>query len=308
MTTLRTSQEVEEVLSSTDPKARVSQQSAEVLGTAGADARASQQVAESLSGTVSSAKVTQQALEALGTAVRNLLATQVVVEVLLANVEREVPLPIYPDQSVLPGLGYNVKWSPQFFNMPTTTTTSGADIDLALADTPLHDFELTYDFLRDGALQNTGSSEFKTMFGFFLRIGGAAGRFAFLNPDDNSVTGQSLGLTDGTSSNYLIQRTFGVGDNSGTEPVGVVDVAFPPTVYLDGVVQDPGTYAIDTADACNNQVKFTTTPAAGKALAIDIPRYRYYCKFPDNSATFEKFMNRLWLLNKITLHSCRPGA
>jgi len=36
--------------------------------------------------------------------------------------------------------------------------------------------------------------------------------------------------------------------------------------------------------------------------------YYYYCKLANNSNTFEKFMERLWSLNKVSIHSCRPGA
>jgi hypothetical protein len=36
--------------------------------------------------------------------------------------------------------------------------------------------------------------------------------------------------------------------------------------------------------------------------------YFYYCKLSANSNTFEKFMDRLWQLQKVTLHSCRTGA
>ena len=36
--------------------------------------------------------------------------------------------------------------------------------------------------------------------------------------------------------------------------------------------------------------------------------YYYYCKLADNSNSFEKFMDRIWALGKVTLHGCRPGA
>jgi len=36
--------------------------------------------------------------------------------------------------------------------------------------------------------------------------------------------------------------------------------------------------------------------------------YFYYCKLADSKLTLEEFMHRLWSLNKIVLHSCRPGA
>jgi hypothetical protein len=190
--------------------------------------------------------------------------------------------------------------------MGTQTTSSGADIDLALADSPLHDFKLVYEFLHDRP--RPGSSEFKRLFGFFLRMGGTVGRFLFRNPDDNATTNEAVGTTDGTASTFgPIVRTFGVGEDVGVEPVGLVDLSRPYAVYLDGVEQDAGTYEVLTTEPCNQRVKFLATPAAGRRITMDLS-YFYYCKFPENTYSFEKFMDRLWLVNEIHIHTCRPGA
>ena len=111
-------------------------------------------------------------------------------------------LPVYPDASVLPGLGWSQKWSPEFFNMKTETTATGADIDLALAQYPLHNFELTYDFLRDKWFWSSASLEFKTMMGFFLMMSGSVGRFLFRNTDDHFVAAQAIGTGDGTTVTF----------------------------------------------------------------------------------------------------------
>ncbi len=219
-------------------------------------------------------------------------------------------LPIYPDRSVLPGLGYSVKWSPVFFNMPTQTTASGADIDLALAQYPLHDFELTYEFLHDWSHRSLAESrEFRTLMGFHLMLGGTAGRFLFKNDDDCSVTQQYIGTGDGVTSTFVLQRTFGAGGYSGTEPVGFVDLTQPFNVYLNTSADALGTgeYYVDTSSPVDQLLVFSTPPSLGQKVAVDMS-YLYYCKLGANSLTFEKFMDRLWLLNKIQLHSCRPGA
>ena len=80
-----------------------------------------------------------------------------------------MPLPVYPDRSVLPGLGFGVKWSPMFVNMPTAVASNGAEIDLGLAQYPLHEFELNYKFLHDWSARSGAEAlEFKTLMGFFL--------------------------------------------------------------------------------------------------------------------------------------------
>lgn len=232
--------------------------------------------------------------------------SQIVAELLIPFTIEVPVLPVYPDRTILPGLGFSLKWTQSHFNMPTQTTSSGADIDLGLADTPLDDFELTYNFLRQIV---AGSQEFKILFGFFRVLGGTRGRFAFSNVDDNAVVGQAVATTDGVSRNYgPIVRTFGAGGFTVTEAVGIVDTGSTVNVYLNGTLQTPVTdYNLDTSEPLNQRIVFVSTPAAALPITIDC-KYFYYCKFPSNAATFEKFMNELWLLGKITLHSCRPGA
>lgn len=303
MTDLQATQAGIEVWIDAANRAMVSQVVDEALVVGTPNARASQVVDEALSVGTPNARASQVVGEVLYTESPHARCSQAILEVLCIRLERDV-LPIYPQ---LIGLGFNVKWSPAFFNMPTQTTVTGADIDLALADEPLHDFELTYEFLRDNPLSSPGSSEFRRLFGFFLRLGGTRGRFLFPNPDDHYVTGEVLGTTDGATNVYAITRTFGVGEDSGTEAIGVMDLTQPYKVYLAGVEQDPATYQLLTDAPCEQQVKFLSTPSAGKEVRIDCG-YFYYCKFPDNTNTFEKFMHRYWLLQTIKIHSCRAGA
>ncbi len=218
-------------------------------------------------------------------------------------------LPIYPDGAVLPGLGFNVKWSPLFFNMPTQTSATGADIDVGLADTPLHNFELTYEFLRDRGPDGAVTLEFKTMMGFFLQLGGTVGRFAFKNVDDHKVSKQLVGTGDGATTSFTLVRTFGAQGYFGTEPVGIVDQTQPFRVYV-GNSPTPLTssqYTLNSTTPCEQTVTLSVAPTAGQPVQVDMS-YFYYCKFRDNTYTFEKFMDRLWLLNKIDIHSCRPAA
>jgi len=221
-------------------------------------------------------------------------------------------LPIYP---VYQGLTYDVKWSPVFF-VNTQKTQSGASVDVALASTPLHQFELVYNFLRDsGPLGNalfTGS-EFKGMMGFFLSLQGSGGRFLFDNPDDDNVTSQviaSSAQSDGVTDAWPLIRTFG--DNTvgtGTEQIGQIHTPGPTTnVYYNGVLKTLSVdYVFDTTIPGQNMLSLINIPPAGQPITMDYS-YRYYCKFQDPTLTFNKFLSQVWALQSVKIESCRPGT
>jgi len=219
-------------------------------------------------------------------------------------------LPIYPGRSMLPGLAITQKWMPRF-PVQTAIAANLAEIDVAIAQIPLHDFELTYNFLRDGVGWGNALSalEFRTLFGFFLSVGGSAGRFAYRNPSDKEVFQQAIGTGDGATTTFTLVRTFGGGGFSATEPVGVVDTTALFNVYLAGssTPVNPALYTLNTANPCAQTITFATPPASGAKIAVDMS-YRYYCKFADSSLTFERFMDRIWSVGKVALRSCRAGA
>ena len=222
-------------------------------------------------------------------------------------------LPIYPDKSLLPGITYGSTWAPSFMNQATATTASGADIDLALAQYPLHDFELTYQYLRDGlgpgVWRDGEGLEFKTMMGFLLQTAGTVGRFLYKNPADHQVWRQTLGTGDGATTVFTLIRTFGANGYGASEPVGQVNQGEAFNVYLNGSATpvNPSLYTVSAANPCANTITFATAPGAGQLIAVDMS-YFYYCKLGKANETPKKLMERLWALDKVTLHSCRSGA
>lgn len=218
-------------------------------------------------------------------------------------------LPVYPGKSLLKGLTYSSKWTPRFF-VQTAVAATGAETDVPIAQYPLHDFELTYKFLRDGVGWNDALSalEFRTMMGFHLMMQGSAGRCLYQNPDDNQVWRQPLGTGDGSTTAFTLIRTFGANGYTAAEPVGQVD---PTTinVYLGTSTTPvaPALYTINIANPVANTITFVTPPSAGTPVSIDMS-YFYYCKLVNDAPQFEKFMNRLWALGKVQLRSLRPGT
>jgi hypothetical protein len=94
-----------------------------------------------------------------------------------------MPLPVYPGTHLLPGLTYSSKWTPTYFNQ-SATAASGAEVDVGIALHPIHQFELTYAFLRDGVGWGNALSalEFRTLMGFHQMMGGSRGAASIATP------------------------------------------------------------------------------------------------------------------------------
>lgn len=205
----------------------------------------------------------------------------------------------------LAGLGFNVKWTPTFFNQSQKTLT-GASIDIGLASSPLHTFEFTYNFLRS----DPTNYELQNLTGFYQLMGGQLGRFLYDNPDDDSVVGQEIGIGDGSTLSFLLTRTLGGavwGDNA-LEPVGYFNFDAGQTVKIGGTTFAPSNYTINATTPGNQLLTFTTvTPGVGQSITIDYS-YFYYCKFAEDVLTFEKFDGLRWMITKVAIQNCRAGA
>lgn len=217
-------------------------------------------------------------------------------------------IPIYP---TLAGLAINVKWSPEFFNQ-SQKAINGANIDIALAATPLWNFEINYTLLRDFAVTFpvAVNSEFRRLLGFYMIVGGSAGRFLFNNPEDNIVTGQLLGQGDGTTTVFTAVRTMGAADygygfSALTEPVGQVNTgAGGIQTFVNGV---PTSATLSTTTPVANTFTFASAPGPGLPVTANFSFY-YYCKFKEDTLTFEKIANLYWQNQSVKFQSCRQGA
>jgi hypothetical protein len=220
--------------------------------------------------------------------------------------------PPYPAQSFLKGQVFQ-KWTPQFFNQ-SSIAASGASIDLGLAATPLHLFELNYEFLRDtrtlsGNTLGPDLSELTTLMGFFLTMRGTLGRFAYQNPADKLAIGAPFAVGDSATNIFTMTRTIqsGYTVNAATEPIGFFDPLVNVNVYDNAVLVAPSQYSLTNNQPANQQITFFYIPVAGHILTIDMGYY-YYCRFAENIETFEQFTNIHWMATTVKLQSCRKGA
>ena len=177
---------------------------------------------------------------------------------------------------------------------------SGREVRVALMSYPLYEFEAVYNGLASSptaAFAGLGSSSLQNLMGFFLQLLGRAGTFLYADPDDNSVTGQSIGVGDNATQTFLMGRTFG-GFN---EPVcWVTSVS---NVYLNGVAQSSSAWVFTAP----NSLGFYTAPGTGVAITADFS-YAFQCRFLDDQMDFEEFMSSLWKLGSMKFRSVKANT
>lgn len=242
-------------------------------------------------------QLTLATLQALAPPVR---ASQLVLSILVWTYE--VPMPdLYP---TLPGLGFSVIKRPRFYTGIGKSAT-GREVRVGYAANPTWEWDLTYDYLPDKPSESAATtSDLKELVGFFLSQTGALQTFRFLDPDDNQVSTQFLGTTDGVETTWTLQRSFGGTSGSGSEPIGWLNQDLPFNAYLDGVLQAPDTYELLTTIGVFQQLRFNSTPAGGKIVTVDM-HYYFSVRFSADTYDFEKFMDKLWSTHTITLVSQR---
>ena len=201
-----------------------------------------------------------------------------------------------PALPTLSGLAWSRHKKPGF-STRVASHVSGREVRVPLMSYPLYEFEAAYNGLSSSstvAFAGLGASSLQNLMGFFLQLLGQAGTFLYTDPDDNAVAGGAIATGDGSTQSFIIGRTLG-GFN---EPVSWTTAV--NNVYLNGVVQAPGTWLFTAP----NSVGFATAPAAGVAIAADFT-FAFQCRFLDDQMDFEEFMAQLFALQSLRLQTVR---
>lgn len=186
----------------------------------------------------------------------------------------------------LAGLKWDIGSAPSF-KTRVQRAVSGRELRAALMQYPTWTFKLGYEFLRDGV----AGSDLNTLRGFFLARQGSFDSFLYSAPSDNAVTAMSFGTGDGATTVFQLTRALGAGGFAFVEPVQNLNGT--PSIYKDGVLQTSG-----VTIGATGLVTFAAAPTAGQSLTWT-GNFYYRCRFKDDSADFEQFMQDLWSLKKL---------
>lgn len=199
-----------------------------------------------------------------------------------------------PSFPTLPGQGWSVHKKPTFATL-VASHISGREVRDALWQYPLWEFEAAFDGLASDSVSypGLGAQSLQTLMGLFLQCQGQLGTFLYTDPTDNAVVNQGVATGDGATTTFTLPRTLG----GFIEPVGwVTSIA---NVYLNGVNQASG-WSLTTP----NSLVFATAPASGVLIAASFS-YAFLCRFLDDNADFEQFMQNLWSLQSVKFRTVR---
>lgn len=191
----------------------------------------------------------------------------------------------------LPGIVYPVLRTPTW-STGVQRAISGKVTTLPHWTYPVYAFEVAYEFLRSAA----GFKEYQDLVGFYNLAQGRANLFRFNDPDDNSVTDQSLGIGDGATTEYQLVRSNGAPNFPWIDPV------FYPTavaITVDGVPMNEGSdYTVSTTGL----VTFAM-PVPNGLVILWTGTFDWLVRFGEDSATFEQFTYNLFELKKLTFQT-----
>lgn len=199
-------------------------------------------------------------------------------------------LPIFPQ---LAGISYPVMKSPQW-STERHQAINGKKTTFARFIYPIYKYELPYEFLRSGIVNQIGApaNEYQEMLAFYNSLHGGADLFQFIDPDDRIATTQQFGVGDGVTLKYQLTRTITGSASTWADPVFAPTVT---TIFKNAVALTPVT---DYSVTDTGLVTFVVAPAVA-ALLTWTGTYNWICNFDEDTASFEKFMQNLFALKKI---------
>jgi hypothetical protein len=199
-----------------------------------------------------------------------------------------------PSFPALPGQGWSVHKKPVFATN-VALHTSGREVRAGMYRNPLWEFELTFDGLASdlGSYPGLGGESLQALMGLYLQSGGQFGTFLYTDPTDNAALSQGIGVGDGVTAAFTFQRALG----GFLEPVDWVTAV--SGIAVNGVAQPSG-----WSLTAPNILSFAVAPASGAVIAASFT-FAFVCRFTDDSADFEQFMQNLWTVKSLKFRSVR---
>ena len=199
----------------------------------------------------------------------------------------------------LAGLEYPVVRTPVFKTL-IQQSISGEENRAALQVYPRWQWTLSFNFLRDDA-----TDEFRQLLAFFLERQGSYDSFLFVDPDDNAVANQVIGIGNGSQLQFQLVRSFSGFDEPVLAPLSVSSVTVGGVTKTNGTDYGVGNW--ENGITPNGTINFFTgAPPSGAPIVASFSYY-WPVRFLADHYDFAKFMNRLWEQKKLDFISLKNG-
>jgi len=190
----------------------------------------------------------------------------------------------------LPGIAWGIKKAP-LWNTGMANASSGRQFVSRKRVYPLWRFKIPVEFLR----AQVAFSEWQTLVGFINARNGRYDDFLYLDPRDNFVTAQQIGVGDGVTVRFPLVRSIG----GFVEPVGFVNTV-ASSVYVNGVGSPLASW-----DDNFTVAHFITPPPAG-SIVTWTGQFLFRCRFLSDEIELEQFIQDYWKVNSIDFQTFRP--
>jgi uncharacterized protein (TIGR02217 family) len=194
---------------------------------------------------------------------------------------------------VLAGMGYPVVRTP-VWDTDVQKAISGKQNRLAYFTYPLYEWSADVNVLRS----LVSPDDFQTLIGFFNARQGSFDSFLYTDADDNSVTGQAIATSNGTTTTFQLVKSFG----------GFVEPVLAPNmisnIYLAGVSIPSAGYSAATNGA------LTQTSAGSLGAATYYVRSTWVTESGETSTSVESSLavSASHVLNVAAPSSAPAGA
>jgi uncharacterized protein (TIGR02217 family) len=168
-------------------------------------------------------------------------------------------------------------------------TTSGKEVRIKLWSYPKYKIELKYNFLTNINFNYTGtnSGDLETLIEFFNKVGGNYSDFLYLDPVDNTVTNQIIGISDGSTRDFQLVRSV----NTWIEPIfGVKTIT---NIKIDGVANT--NYTVNDYGL----ITFDSAPASGSITWSG--QYYFRVRFDMSELEASQFLTNLYECGSVSL-------
>jgi len=193
----------------------------------------------------------------------------------------------------LTGMSFTVNKGPSW-NTITKQAASGRQVRVSLQSSPIWKFKLAFEYLRD---RSAATSDVQNLWAFFNSVNGQFGEFYFLDPYDNAVSAQHIGVGDGATTSFQLNRTVG-GNTAYPWVEAVYGVVGAPEVFVNGV---PAAATLGQLGV----ITFATAPASGAVISWT-GQFMFLCHFTQDDVQPSQMVAGLWSLDGLTFESLLP--